>query len=71
MNGGELIEAIREISELANTPIIMASASSFKERSRTKIINQSDGFSTKSIDIDRLLEMMGHCLSLEWIYDET
>jgi len=70
MNGAELIEAIRATPEIATTPIIMVSASSFDYTNSAKAIGQSDGFLSKPIDINRLLNLMADCLKLEWLYNE-
>ncbi len=65
MSGFELIQKIRAMPDLA-THVIVVSASSFDLRQN--LVGSYDGYLSKPIDIDKLLELIGQTLQLTWLY---
>ncbi|QTA91632.1 ATP-binding protein [Desulfonema magnum] len=70
MTGIEAVQQIRQISELQDTVIIAASASAFKKDEDKSRIAGCDEFLSKPVNTDRLLEVIGTLLNLEWVYEE-
>jgi len=69
ITGFELIEKVRAMPDLAATHVIVVSASSFDMREKTVVVTAYDGYLNKPIDVDKLLELMGQALGLEWLYE--
>jgi signal transduction histidine kinase/DNA-binding response OmpR family regulator len=66
--GFELIDKIRAMPDLAATPIIVVSASSFYLRQHAIDTTKYNGYLSKPIDIHALLELIKQTLGLEWQY---
>ncbi len=69
MTGFEFMEHVRAMPELAEVKIIVSSASAIEMHGNHSAIAHSDGFISKPIDIDRLLELIQQCLGLQWNYE--
>jgi signal transduction histidine kinase/ActR/RegA family two-component response regulator len=69
--GFTLIAELRQRIDFANTPIIAVSASSFEEVERQSRASGCNAFVAKPIDDQRLLNVLGQNLNLEWIYKQT
>ncbi|MDM8559970.1 ATP-binding protein [Candidatus Parabeggiatoa sp. HSG14] len=70
MDGFEASRQIRQISHLKELPIIAASASVFKYHQQESLKAGCNNFIDKPIHKDKLLELIGNHLTLEWIYEE-
>lgn len=66
--GFTLIAELRQRNDFANTPIIAISASSFEEVERQSRASGCNAFVAKPINDQRLLNLLGNNLNLEWIY---
>jgi signal transduction histidine kinase/ActR/RegA family two-component response regulator len=66
-----LIPALREISELRNTPIVMASANHHEEIKQSSLNMGCAAFLPKPIDWEDLLAVLQKQLNLEWIYKDV
>ncbi len=69
MTGFEFMEHVRAMPELAEMKIIVSSASAIEMHGNHSAIAHSDGFISKPVDIDRLLELIQQCLGLQWEYE--
>jgi len=70
MTGFEMVKQLRETPALQDIPIIAISASVF-EMDKEKSLNIGcQGFLSKPIETDKLLNLMAEHLELEWIYQE-
>jgi len=70
MTGFEMLQQMKATPELQAIKVIVVSASIFTVSRQEDIILKSDGFLSKPIDLDKLLELMAKCLELEWVYEE-
>jgi CheY-like chemotaxis protein len=68
--GFTLIAELRQRSDFKHTPIIAVSASSFEEVERQSRAAGCNSFVAKPIDEQRLLNLLGKNLNLEWIYQD-
>jgi len=68
LTGFQLIEKIRAMPDLETTHIIVVSASSFDLRERGIVAAGYDGYLSKPINVDKLLELIGQALGLTWDY---
>jgi len=68
-SGFEFIEKIYAMPDLVTTHIIVVSASSFAVGYNMELIRECDGYLSKPIDVNKLLELMGQALNLEWLYE--
>lgn len=68
--GFTLIAELRQRNDFANTPIIAISASSFEEVERQSRASGCNAFVAKPINDQRLLNLLGNNLNLEWIYKD-
>ena len=66
--GFTLIAELRQRDNFAKTPIIAVSASSFEEVERHSRASGCNSFISKPIDDQRLLNLLGNYLNLQWIY---
>ncbi|MEM7534129.1 MAG: tetratricopeptide repeat protein [Chloroflexota bacterium] len=66
--GFDALTEIRAMPALAQTPIVAISASLFELRQIQGRIKEFDGFLSKPVDINRLLELIGELLNLTWVY---
>ncbi|MDM8530466.1 ATP-binding protein [Anaerolineales bacterium HSG25] len=66
MDGFGLIKGVQAESEIADTPILILSASSFDKQQWNEAIQLSDGFLNKPFAVNDLFDMMASCLNLEW-----
>ncbi|MCP4699072.1 MAG: response regulator [Gammaproteobacteria bacterium] len=69
MDGFECTRRIRSFPELKKTPIIVASASAFEQHRRESLEAGCNDFIAKPIKAAELLEKLGACLRLEWMYE--
>ena len=70
MMGFEAISALRATPELAAIPIIAVSASALDlDQDQNRRIG-CDDFLAKPVEADKLYELIGHYLDLEWIYED-
>ncbi len=69
MTGFEFMEHVRATPELAEVKIIVSSASAIDMHDQHSTIAHSDGFISKPMDINRLLELIQQCLGLQWEYE--
>ena len=70
MNGLEATRRIRAIPHMQQTPIIIVSANAAANDVTESLSAGADAFVAKPIDQKQLLQQMGSCLKLDWIYDE-
>ncbi|MGL5834453.1 MAG: ATP-binding protein [Waterburya sp.] len=68
--GFTLIAELRQRVDFAYIPIIAISASSFEEVARQSRASGCNSFVAKPIDEQRLLNLLGKNLNLEWIYQD-
>ena len=66
--GFTLIAELRQRDNFAKTPIIAVSASSFEEVEKHSRASGCNSFISKPIDDQRLLNLLGNYLNLQWIY---
>jgi signal transduction histidine kinase/CheY-like chemotaxis protein/Asp-tRNA(Asn)/Glu-tRNA(Gln) amidotransferase C subunit len=70
MDGFEATRQIKQIPELADVPIIAASASVFEHHQQESLNVGCSNFIGKPIHEDELLALMSQHLNLKWIYEE-
>jgi CheY-like chemotaxis protein len=70
MTGFEAAQAIRQVAELKETPIIAISASVFQIEQRDSKFASCDVFLPKPIELEKLLPLFEQYLQLEWRYRE-
>jgi predicted ATPase/signal transduction histidine kinase/DNA-binding NarL/FixJ family response regulator/tRNA A-37 threonylcarbamoyl transferase component Bud32 len=70
MTGFEAAQAIRQVAELKETPIIAISASVFQIEQRDSKFAGCDVFLPKPIELEKLLPLFEQYLQLEWRYRE-
>jgi signal transduction histidine kinase len=66
--GFTLIAELRQRNNFAKTPIIAISASSFEEVEKHSRASGCNSFISKPIDDQRLFNLLGNYLNLQWIY---
>ncbi len=71
MDGFELIRQIKSQPNLANTKLIVSSASVYEVDQRLAITTGGDAFVPKPIDTTRLLGELQRLLQFEWLYQEN
>ena len=69
--GFTLVPEIRKTESLKQIPIIAISASDFEEVEKQSRAIGCDDFLAKPIDDEKLLDLLGRQLNLEWIYKDT
>lgn len=70
MNGLEMTRRLRRLSEFKQTPIIASSASVFNMNRQNSQESGCDEFIPKPVQAEELLEKIGNCLDLQWIYEK-
>lgn len=68
LNGAEMTAIIRKNKTITQPKIVAVSASALEQSRWVEVLNQSDGFLAKPIDISHLFGLMADCLSLTWLY---
>lgn len=68
LDGYEMVRQLRQAEPTANLPIIGMSASAYEEDRRRCLEVGCNEFLPKPIDLNQLFCLLGHHLSLEWIY---
>ncbi|MEM7536227.1 MAG: ATP-binding protein [Chloroflexota bacterium] len=71
MSGFEAMHEIRRHPVIAQTPIIAISASVVEVMQAQNKLEGFDGFLSKPVDINRLLDLIQELLALTWVYAET
>jgi len=71
LDGLGLIKQIQADPNLASTPIIVLSASSFDKKQWNEVITLSQGYLTKPFVVADLLDLIAICLELVWEYQST
>lgn len=71
MDGLEMIRRIRQSEALAQTPILVSSASVFESDRYQSLEAGANDFFSKPINASELLQKLQHHLNLVWIYAET
>jgi len=73
MTGFEAVQEIRQIPHLQTVPIIAVSASVFDMDQQKSKLAGCDDFLPKPVNAEKLFELVGTYLALEWVYqdDET
>ncbi len=68
--GFEAIAELRSLPQMQNIPIIVVSANVLDtDQQKSKLVG-CQGFLSKPVDEQQLLELLGEYLQLEWIYEE-
>jgi CheY-like chemotaxis protein len=70
MGGIEAIETIKSTEQGRATPIIGVSASVFEEERNKVLESGADDFIAKPIQEGELLEKIGQCLKVEYLFEE-
>ncbi|MBF2048620.1 MAG: response regulator [Elainella sp. C42_A2020_010] len=70
MDGYEMLKQIRQLPELAHTPVIVSSASVFESDKYKSLDAGANEFLPKPVQIDSLLEALAKHLKLTWVYAE-
>lgn len=70
LDGLEATRQIREIPELRNTPVIIVSASATDEELAKGRAAGANGFVSKPVEQQKLLDQIGEQLRLQWTVDE-
>ncbi|MCP4605105.1 MAG: response regulator [Proteobacteria bacterium] len=68
MTGFQAVQEIRQIPELQTVPIIAVSASVFDMDQQKSKLAGCDNFLPKPVNADKLFDLVGTCLALEWVY---
>ncbi|MDM8529697.1 ATP-binding protein [Anaerolineales bacterium HSG25] len=71
MDGFELIQKIRQTSDLQQIPIIAASASVYEQEQQKSLTLGGDAFLQKPIEAEQLFDLLQRLLPLEWVYQES
>jgi signal transduction histidine kinase len=71
VNGFELIQQIRQSSDLKDKIVIATSASVFEADYHKSLTVGSNDFLTKPVKAELLFEKLQQHLAIEWIYEET
>lgn len=69
MTGLEMVQKIRQIPEIRDTPIVAISASVFDLDQKKSLNIGCQGFLSKPIESDKLLAAIAENLQLEWVYE--
>ncbi len=69
MSGYDAVRAMREDSELQQTPIIAISASAFEADHDQSMMMGCDAFVPRPVDADQLFEVLARLLNLIWVYE--
>jgi CheY-like chemotaxis protein len=69
MDGFEALRRMRQTPELQQVPIIAVSASAVDEGLTNSLKAGANAFLTKPVDQDKLLELIGAHLSLDWLIE--
>jgi len=69
MNGWQLITELRQQGKLE--PIIILSADPYSKNHSHQQLNEIVAYMNKPVRMDKLLEQLQNCLSLEWIYRDN
>jgi signal transduction histidine kinase/FixJ family two-component response regulator len=70
MTGFEAVQQIRQMPELKNILIIAVSGSVFEtDKDKSRVVG-CDEFISKPVNANRLFEMIGHHLNIEWLYEK-
>ncbi|NEO89858.1 MAG: response regulator [Moorea sp. SIO3G5] len=70
MDGFQMIQQLRQSSQLQNVVVIVSSASVFESDQHRSLDAGGDDFLTKPIQAKTLLDMLQVHLGLEWVYQE-
>ncbi len=68
MTGFEAVNAIRQIDEFKDLPIIAVSASVFEMNQEKSRLSGCDAFVPKPIELTKLLPLLEKLLQLQWVY---
>ncbi|TVU52843.1 MAG: response regulator [Arthrospira sp. PLM2.Bin9] len=71
MNGLEMTRQLRKLSEFEKIPIIASSASVFNMNRQNTHDSGCDEFIPKPVQAKELVDKIGKCLGLQWIYEEA
>jgi CheY-like chemotaxis protein len=71
MTGFEAVQAIRQIPELQDVPIIAVSASAFGMEQEQSRVAGCNGFLAKPIETRKLFALLERYLPIEWMYEEV
>ncbi len=71
MTGLDALRKIRMIPELKEVPFIIVSASVYEETKQECREAGCDGFLDKPVNIDKLINLLGTHLKIEWKYEEA
>ena len=70
MNGFETTRRLRQLPNLKKVIVIATSASAFADDKEQCLAAGCDGFISKPVEAEKLLQQLHHHLGLEWIYQE-
>ena len=70
MTGFDVVQHLRQIPALQQTPVIAVSASAFNKVQLQSIVAGFDAFLSKPVDMQLLLDLLQSHLALEWQYAE-
>ena len=70
MDGNTAVKQIKKIPELSKIPIIAVSASVQDEQKQDSIDAGCDGFLSKPVEYQKVVDVLKNYLELEWIYEE-
>ena len=71
MDGFEAVKMLRQLPPLREVVVIATSASAFACDQEKCLAAGCDGFISKPVQSDKLLEQLSRHLGLEWIYEES
>jgi PleD family two-component response regulator len=66
LSGFEALQTLRQWPELADTKVIAFSANVFEQNQQRSLREGFDDFVAKPVDVDNLLDKIGHHLQLTW-----
>ena len=71
IDGFEVVKRLRELPTLGRVVVIAMSASAFDYDQQKCLAAGCDGFISKPVQVEKLLEQLRQHLGLEWVYEET
>jgi signal transduction histidine kinase/CheY-like chemotaxis protein len=71
LNGWEMLEQLRQVEGLKDTPVVISSASVYEYDRQKSILAGGDDFLPKPVQAEELYGMVGQHLQLEWTYEKS
>lgn len=71
MNGWDMLEQLRQVETLKDTPVVISSASVYEYDRQKSILAGGNDFLPKPVQAEELYSMVGQHLQLDWTYEKS